>query len=516
LHRPCLEVLEDRCLLSSGPLDPTFGTGGIVSTPIAPTCEAKAVAVQPDGKLLVAGNASAATKHDPTPMFTVVRYTTSGSLDTTFGSGGIASTTLRRSSTGIDALALYPLAGSANDGKIVVGGSMNGNFSLARYNSNGSLDTSFGSGGIQSTQIGAAGNSQIESLALQSDGKILAVGVEKDGAGLYYYNHIALARYDSNGTLDTTFGSGGIVINRTGPYDQDARVVAVQGDGKILVGGRYETGTAGLDLHTQFAVFRYNADGTPDSTFGNGTGYTQLPPGGSGPIADGVYSLGLQADGKIVAGGQLTFSGSNGGRFAELARFNSDGSLDPNFGSSGSVTLTNPARVIALGLEANGKIVFTGDNSSTSSIVVGRLKTDGSLDTTFNGTGVFTTPLGYSAQPTSLAIQPADGNVVVTFSGGPGLNLARYLMNGPAIGSFTASANPVPAGTSETLTVSNPTDSNPSATITQVALYLESNNDGTLEPGSDQLLGYAIQSSPGVWTLTSSSAFGLTAGTYFY
>ena len=90
---------------------------------------------------------------------------------------------------------------------------------------------------------------------------------------------------------------------------------------------------------------------------------------------------------------------------------------------------------------------------------------------------------------------------------------ARYLV-GPQIGSFTANPSPVTAGSSVTLTASSIADGVPSSTITQVALYLDSNNDGTLEPGNDTLLGYATQTSPGVWTLTNSSAFGLTKGTY--
>jgi hypothetical protein len=120
----------------------------------------------------------------------------------------------------------------------------------------------------------------------------------------------------------------------------------------------------------------------------------------------------------------------------------------------------------------------------------------------------------------SVAIQ-ANGDIVADGSvqSAPGSTdwnfmTARYLASEPQIGSFTANPNPVAAGNSVTLTASNITDGNPASIITQVAFYLDSNNDGTLEPGSDTLLGYATQTSPGVWTLTTSSAFGLTAGTY--
>jgi hypothetical protein len=144
--------------------------------------------------------------------------------------------------------------------------------------------------------------------------------------------------------------------------------------------------------------------------------------------------------------------------------------------------------------------------SNSASYALGRFNPDGSPDTTFNGTGLLTTTIGTSADARGVLIQPADGKVVVvggaTVNGVSDFALARYLTAGPQVGSFTASPDPVSAGGSVTLTASNLTDGNPSSSITQVAFYLDSNGDGKLEPGTDTLLGYATQTSPGMWTFS--------------
>jgi len=196
------------------------------------------VALQPDGKIVVAGYAGG--------DFALARYNSDGALDTSFGSGGKVTTDFGGSyhPDGFS-VALQP------DGKIVVAGYAGGDFALARYNSDGALDTSFGSGGKVTTDFG--GSDAGYSVALQPDGKIVVAGY----AGLDF----ALARYNSDGALDTSFGTGGKVTTDFSGGRDVGYSVALQPDGKIVVAGY-----AGVD----FALARYNSDGALDTSFGSG------------------------------------------------------------------------------------------------------------------------------------------------------------------------------------------------------------------------------------------------------
>ena len=231
--RLCLEMLEDRCVPSAGQLDPTFGSGGIVTN--TNFGNDSAVVLQPDGKVVtVAQNSS------------LVRYTTSGSLDSTFGSGGVATTAF-----GADAIALQ------SDGRIVIAGTGGGSFALERFNANGSLDKTFGKGGEVTTPFikkgvytGAVGRG----VVIQGDGKIVVAGYTNN-------QEWALARYNANGSLDTTFGSGGKVVSVISPGGNEIRGIAIQPDGKLVVAGNYK-----LKTRTNFAVGRYKSNGTFDRT----------------------------------------------------------------------------------------------------------------------------------------------------------------------------------------------------------------------------------------------------------
>jgi hypothetical protein len=164
-------------------------------------------------------------------------------------------------------------------------------------------------------------------------------------------------------------------------------------------------------------------------------------------------------------------------------------------------------------IEAGGNILVGGvtGGSGTSDLLAARYSTSGSLDTTFGANGFATGgPFAGGIDEGGTVLAP-DGRIVVV-SGHYGWDLARFLAAGPQISSFTTSPNPVTAGSSLTLTASNITDANPGATITQVAFYLDSNGDGSLDAG-DALVGYGIQTSPGVWTFTFSTS-GLSSGTY--
>jgi uncharacterized delta-60 repeat protein len=255
-------------------------------------------------------------------------------------------------------------------------------------------------------------------------------------------------------------------------------------------------------------MLRYNANGTLDTSFGNG-----------GSVSNGSFSTasagalypvtGTANDGKIVVAGQHT-----GGGFV-LARYNANGSLDTAFGSGGLVTTQIGASgAFAVTIQADGRIVAAGwtrpTGSSQNTFAVARYNADGSLDSTFGSGGIVTTLIGVKSNGLGVALQP-NGDIVVAgmSSNGSKWNfaVARYLPSAPQIGSFTASSNPVTAGSSVTLTASNISDGNPNSTVTQVAFYYFDSS------GNKVTLGYGTQSSSGAWIYTFSTA-GWTPGTY--
>jgi uncharacterized delta-60 repeat protein len=368
-----------------GDLDLSFGSGGKVITGGSLNI-ARAMAIQSDGKIVVVGEGATG--------IAVVRYNTDGSLDTSFGGTGIVITPVgKASSVAIQA-----------DGKIVVAGSSGNNFAVVRYNTDGSLDTSFnGTGKVLTPIIASVGNSggYARALAIQADGKIVVVGDAGYDFSLNF--SFAVVRYNSNGSLDTSFNGTG-QIRAVG----DASSVAIQMDGKIVVAVNSPNGSS-----RDFAIFRYNTDGSPDISF-NGTGkiVTQI---GS---ASGARSVAIQTDGKIVAAG----GSSNGTRndFA-IVRYNTDGSLDTTFNGTGKVTTpvgTNHSGASSVAIQPDGKIVAAGSsdngrfNFNGTDFAIVRLNPNGSLDTSFNGTGKVVTPVGNSSHASSVAIQ-SDGKIVV-------------------------------------------------------------------------------------------------------
>ena len=288
---------------TDGTLDATFGSGGKVTTYTTAYYfsigSAKAVAIQSDGKIVVAGYIYNSPQHVSSNQhdFALVRYNTDGTLDATFGSGGIVVTALRPGKDNNDMDYAHAVAIQA-DGKIVAAGSTgphpNGsydpkavttdNFALVRYNTNGTLDTSFGAGGIVTADIGT-NNDKAYAVAIQSDGKIVAAG--------YAYSSVsnanfALARFNTNGTLDANFGTAGKVTTDIGTGESYAYGVAIQSDGKIVA--------AGVKNGYYFALVRYNTNGTLDTTFGTGGMVTTTN-------YDKAYAVAIQSDGKIVAAG---------------------------------------------------------------------------------------------------------------------------------------------------------------------------------------------------------------------
>lgn len=337
---------------ADGTPDTSFDADGKVTTDMVSgeQEEALGVAIQVDGKIVVVGNTGTPGPGGPS-NFAVARYNTNGSLDTSFGSGGkIVSGVLGNAY----AVAIQP------DGKIVVAGEIQissgadfANFVLARYNVNGTLDASFGAAGQLATDIGA-GTNTARNIVLQANGAIVVSG---EPIGTFTgSDHTDVVRYDTNGNPDPSFGIGGkLTLNA-------ARVgegLALQGDGKLVLTGTVDVTAppAVPGTVTEFAVRRLNADGSPDGTFGTaGAASTSI----SGQ-RDAAQAVALQSDGKIVVAGRSSNINVN---FA-VARFNSNGTLDTGFGGNGGGKLTVDffgATDIAesVAVQPDGKIVLGG------------------------------------------------------------------------------------------------------------------------------------------------------------
>ena len=325
---------------ANGTLDATFGTNGITVTSFGTSESAKSVVIQADGKILVAGYSDVNTIRD----FAVLRFNANGILDTSFGTNGITTTNLGSYDTG------YSMALQA-DGKILVAGqtgpSNASNFAIVRYAANGTLDTSFGTEGITTTDLG--GLDLASSMVVLPNGKILVAGrsVVAD------MDLFAIVRYNTNGTVDTGFGSTGITTTSFNAGGAVGNSMTLQADGKIIVAGGV---WLGLGDRWIIAMARYNTDGTLDTSFGTaGTTTTDLN-------ADSIGSaVAVQLDGKIIVAGNFGATGTWDYDFA-LYRYNANGSLDTTFDTDGLITTNlggsdSASRIV---MQADGKIVVVG------------------------------------------------------------------------------------------------------------------------------------------------------------
>lgn len=323
-----------------GSLDPTFDTDGIVITDLGLGDDiGYGIALQPDGKIVVAGESSNGTNSD----FVIVRYHTDGSLDNTFDGDGYTRTDFDNFNDKARDVAIQ------SDGKIVAGGSAYidtvYNYAAARYNTNGSLDNTFDTDGKVNTLV--TYNDQGNAIAIQSDGKILLGGVTLQ---LDFYNAFGIVRYNTNGSLDNTFdGDGKVITTSISTFGEEIKALTLQPDGKIVVAGN-ATPTGPI----RFAVARYNTDGSLDNSF-NTTGFVVS---NFGSVWDEARSVLVQPDGKILVGGLAT-SGSQ--RFGMML-FNPDGSLYTSFGSSGKLmtTVGTSASIWSLAYTTDDKIVAGG------------------------------------------------------------------------------------------------------------------------------------------------------------
>ena len=338
-----------RYAVDGSSLDGTFGTGGLVRTPTPAgwtSASATAIAVQPaDSKIVVA---ALAFNSSGTTGIVVLRYNTDGTLDTTFNTTGIVTATIGMGfATDTCAMALQ------GTNIIVAGASADGNIVLYRYDTTGAPDAAFGTSGKTITSLSTQAMSP--ALAFQSTGSIIvASGTSVDQVVL---------RYSANGIPDTTFGGAlnGIVVTDVGGGVNFANAVAVQSDDKIVVAGHANVNaTPGVDT-SDISLVRYNSDGTLDTASGFGaSGIVVTNLGGF----DNVFSMALQTPGSVPTNIVLSGNTGSAGVTQGIAlRYDSNGVLDTSFGSGGitRIPLVGPSTIAS----ANA-IVF----QSTLGIVV--------------------------------------------------------------------------------------------------------------------------------------------------
>ena len=401
----------------------------------------RSIAIQNNGKILIGGDF---TSYNGTARNSIVRANPDGYIDTTFTVGTGANSYIND-------------IGVQSDGKIVIGGaftSYNGtsrNY-IARLNADGSLDTSF--------DVGTGASTTVNSIAIQSDGKILVGGffTSYNGTARNY-----IARLNANGSLDTTFTVGA---------GANAAVwsIAIQSDGKILIGGFFTT----YNGTTRNRIARLNADGSIDTTFLNiGSGANNY-----------VYSIRIQSNAKILIGGGFTTY--NGTSRSRIARLNADGSLDTSFLNIGTGANSD---VNALAIQSDGKILIGGyftTYNGTARTYIARLNTDGSLDTRFNiGTGANNTPR-------SIIVQ-TNGDIII------GGDFTRYnsIPVSYIVGVIGVGSTTPDAPTSVTATVGDK-----QATVSWTA---------PASDGGSVITSYTVTSSPGGFTATTVNGSTTTA-----
>jgi uncharacterized delta-60 repeat protein len=389
-----------------GNLDGEFGRGGKVLLDFIDITgrqsgeKITALAIDPRGRIVVGGPAD---EEDGSRYFALARYKEDGSLDSSFGRHHVILTDLPSATTHLlTALAIY------SQGRIVVGGwaAVGGRyqFALVRYNEDGSLDNSFGHEGSVLTDLASSSSERLNALAIDSRGKIVVGGTAQEAGARpsdSFRQQFAVARYNVDGSLDASFGlTGTVFTNFVSLADESLEALAIDSKNRIVVGGKAK----GF-----LALARYTADGRLDSSFGHGgTVITDF----AYPTSQGINAVGIAGHGKIVVGGWAK------GCFA-VARYTEDGSLDDSFGSRGRV-LTNffsstSEQIRALAIDDRDRVVVGGEAKVDDRYLfaLARYKADGGLDESFHQNGMVLTDLDpRNGRLFALAID-TEGRIVV-------------------------------------------------------------------------------------------------------
>lgn len=356
-------LLSSLSYSQAGTLDSNFGNNGKVMRPAG---FANAVAIAPDGKIIAGGHTAAG--------FTLVRYGIGGTLDKTFGINGVAVADFGdNDDAGISAIVIKP------SGKIIAAGTDGKDFAIAKFNANGTLDSSFGKNGKVTTDF-VKHRDEAKFVTVDDNNRIIAVGSAFDVSG--EAPAMAVVRYKPDGTLDSSFDHDGKLKFRT-PYSgfSDGHAMILQPDGKmVVVGNAYASSGTGI---YDFMLVRLRPNGTVDKTFGSSGGYTVTDFNEQFDIG---VSAGKQSDGKIVVAGYSTTL-SDGSFTMDLARYSKDGILDSAFGINGKIIVPFSGEHEAgagLAIQSDDKIIVTGAGSG---IAVTRFTKDGLFDSSFGGNG---------------------------------------------------------------------------------------------------------------------------------
>ncbi|WP_395044790.1 T9SS type A sorting domain-containing protein [Flavobacterium sp.] len=397
-----------------GVLDTSFDLDGkkIISFAV-PNDYGEFVLVQPDNKIIVGGRSSLTGGN---LSFSLARMNPSGSFDNSFGISGKVTTSY--GTDGFEAIS----GALQQDGKIVVVGNAFTNASLGysqiavvRYNSDGSLDTTFDTDGMVFTQLPTSNEDFVKAVKIQPDEKIL-VAIQ---SRINFNWDFVLARYNTNGSLDTTFDTDGIVRNQS--TEQDAIYdITLQNDGKIVAVG-YKSNT-----NNDVYVGRYNANGSIDTSFATNGFFTY----DFASNHNYAFAVALSSDNKIIIGGNYQ-NGTISSAF--VARLNNNGTFDTTFDSDGILIQTTDETISDVILQSDNKTITVG--TSNGKFGIWKLNFDGTFDSTFGTNGKVETVINInSCQANNVALQP-DGKIVVVGStyGSPftKYGVARYTNNAP-------------------------------------------------------------------------------------
>jgi uncharacterized delta-60 repeat protein len=382
-----------------GDLDLSFGSGGVATTDFGWNERGVGAVLQPDGKLVVAGSAFL-TDVDG---FMLVRYNADGTLDTSFGSGGKVHT------HAVGHVRTRGVALQRDGGIVVIGNGVydDGSGLLVRYLPNGSVDATFGAAGAVTTDVGLN-----RAVAIQRNGRIVAAGA--------FNSDFIVARYMPNGSLDPSFDGDGRVTIGTSIRSEYTEAVAVGKDGKIVLAG---ASSATGDLCPDVAVAQLTGAGSPDTTFDtDGVALTNLTG------EDRADEVAIDATGRIVVAGQTWMCPARNIPSWFVMRYTRNGVQDSTFADSG-VALVDfgqgvPAYALGLALQADGRIISAGAALQPGAFAVVRHNSDGSLDTSFSDDGKATAMPNW-AEARSVMIQP-DGKIVVGGNSNADVAVARF------------------------------------------------------------------------------------------
>jgi len=377
---------------ASGDLDAGFGGAGAIVERAG--VGASGLVVQPDGRPVVIGEGAGSGPLWSTRRFALARFGTDGALDPTFGSGGVVGSApiparrLARQADGRLVGAGVTLLGDGQSGFAI---------GLVQWHANGAVDANFGTNGVATSgglwPLDRPPGPSVSAMVVEPNGKITVAGGASSGA----VRHLLLARFNPEGTADLSFGASGHVSLAV---DGTVHALVAQPDGRLVVAG--EMAEAATGAGSCMTLWRFEVDGTVDPAFGVG-GRSQA----CSDTASGASALLLQADGKLVAAG-FGNDAATGRRFAQVTRFEADGSIDVAFGSTGSVRVSDRAgdvEALAVAVQSDGRLVVAGTR-----FISARFDGDGFIDLSYGIDGIVRSAVP-TGDPTQLVVH-ADGRIV--------------------------------------------------------------------------------------------------------